>query len=116
MLAAKIGRARMMRAVGLALCLTLAFVPCVSAKKWTVTEREVALEQKIAKAEKASQLTSREAEKLRKKLAAIRFKQAKMKAGNDGKLSYEDNERLEKLLNSLSLEIQKFQLEKRIDE
>lgn len=115
-MASTFGTARLMQAASLALCFSLAFVPAVSAKKWTVTEREVALEQKIAKAEKANQLTSKEAEKLRKKLAAIRFKQAKMKAGNDGKLSYEDNEKLEKALNSLSLDIQKFQLEKRVDE
>jgi len=83
-------------------------------KEWTVTDRQVELNKEIDAGEKASELTAMEAAKLREKSGKVTVRIDKMKAKNGGKLSYEDNNKIEADLNKLSLAIQKDKLNKRV--
>jgi len=89
--------------------------PCVHAKKYTIYDREVALERKIESAYKANQLTLKEADGLKAKIKDIKDDEQKMKDKNGGKLSYENMHDVENSLNKVSEKLQKKQLEKRTD-
>lgn len=84
-------------------------------KPVTVTEREERLKQEINQGQKSGDLTLKESEDLRNQEAKIEAKQLKMKAKNGGKLSYDNENTLEKDLNKLSLKIQKLKLAKRVE-
>lgn len=84
------------------------------AKKWTVTQRQEALSKEINAGQKSGDLTAKEADALKEQAAKIEAKIVKMKAKNDGKLSFDNENTLEKDLNKLSMRIQKLKLEKRV--
>jgi hypothetical protein len=83
-------------------------------KKVTITDRQVELTQKIDKAYKDNELTLKESDDLKGKLQKIKESEDEMKTKNGGKLSYADENTLEKSLNSVSEKLQKKMLAKRI--
>lgn len=83
--------------------------------KLTITQRQNILLKKINRAERANELTHKEAQGLRDKRLSIIAMEARMRNRNNGKLSYSDINKVEKELNSLSLKIQKKALAKRVD-
>jgi hypothetical protein len=83
-------------------------------KKWTITQRQEVLKKEIDRGQVAGELTLKEANSLRGQEAKIEIREAIMKAKNAGKLSYENENAVEKALNKLSLRIQKLKLEKRV--
>jgi chromatin segregation and condensation protein Rec8/ScpA/Scc1 (kleisin family) len=91
------------------------FLP-VEAKEWSIDDRQQALMQQINEGQKAKELTVKEAKSLRKDLANLAKKKAKMKAkaDKDNTLTKENQTELEGDLNKISVEIQKLKLEKRI--
>jgi hypothetical protein len=108
------------QAKGLALGLTLAMALglCVSpdalAKKhYTITSRITALEHRINAGQKANELTLKEANSLRDDISDVNGKIAKYKSKNGGKLSYKDENTVEKKLNDVSIALQKKELAKR---
>lgn len=102
-------------AIGLVTLFTQsAFTPPVDAKL-TVTQRQNILLKKINRAERANELTRKEAQGLRNKRNDIVAMEARMRSKNNGRLSYADINKVEKELNSLSLKIQKKSLAKRVD-
>ena len=100
--------------VALSLVVAFAVSPCVQAKKYSITDRQVSLEKKIDKAYKDNQLTLKEADGLKEKIQEVRDDEQKMKDKNGGKLSYKNQTSLEKDLNSVSEKLQKKMLEKRV--
>ncbi len=100
--------------VGGATIAAVSFCPPAQAKKMTVYDRQVALKKEIDAGEKCKELTLKEACKLREKLDSINEKKEKMLAKNGGKLSYKDEEKMEKWLNGVSIDIQKKRLAKRV--
>ena len=99
-----------------ALALVVAFVasPIAQAHKYTITDREVALERKIDSAYKANQLTLKEVDNLKDKIKSVKENEQKMKDKNGGKLSYENNTSLEKDLNKISDKLHTKMLDKRV--
>jgi hypothetical protein len=91
------------------------FLP-VEAKEWSIDDRQQALMQQINEGQKAKELTVKEAKSLRKDLANLAKKKAKMKAkaDKDNTLTKENQTELEGDLNKISVEIQKLKLEKRV--
>jgi len=83
--------------------------------KLTISQRQNILLKKINRAERANELTHKEAQGLRDKRSSIISMEARMRNKNNGKLSYADINKVEKALNGLSLKIQKKSLEKRVD-
>jgi hypothetical protein len=83
-------------------------------KNWTITERQEALNKDIKQGVKSGELTAKEGDSLTNESASIEATIVRMKGKNDGKLSYKDEQKLEKKLNSLSLRIQKLKLDKRV--
>lgn len=83
---------------------------------WTVEQRQYQLMQDINAGQKGKQLTAKEADKLRKRLAHVARKKAKMKEKGDGKLTENDKRELESDLNDVSVAITKLKLEKRAEE
>jgi len=81
--------------------------------KVTITMRIERLSKKIDKGQKSNELTLKEAEKLRGEIADINAKIEKAKEKNGGKLSYEDETKMEKELNKVSVGITKKSLNKR---
>ncbi|MBY0358235.1 MAG: hypothetical protein K2W82_09565 [Candidatus Obscuribacterales bacterium] len=99
-----------------ALALTAtATISTVEAKKLTVTQRHDILSNRINSAQKAGNLTLKEANDLREDLADVCERQNRMKADNGGKLSYADITKIEKDLNGISNKIHKKHLSKRVD-
>jgi hypothetical protein len=88
----------------------------VEAKEWSIDDRQQALMQQINEGQKAKELTVKEAKSLRKDLANLAKKKAKMKAKaeNNNTLTKENQTELEGDLNKISVEIQKLKLEKRV--
>jgi hypothetical protein len=84
------------------------------AKQWTITERQQALSSKVDKGEKSNELTKKEADKLRSRLSDVDDKIQKAKDKNGGKLSYKDEGKIEKILNSISVDLDKEELDKRV--
>jgi len=99
-----------------ALCLSLVFLssPADAKKHWTVTERQEALTSRIVKGEKSNELTKKEADKLRSRLSDINDHIEKAKTKNGGQLSYKDQGKAEKQLNSVSIDLEKYELQKRV--
>ncbi len=87
----------------------------VEARKYTIYDRQVALEKKIDKAYKDNQLTLKEADNLKGKIKSVKEEEEKMKNKNGGKLSYEDNTTLEKDLNKISDKLHRKMLDKRAE-
>jgi hypothetical protein len=85
------------------------------ARKYTIYQRQIALKSRINRAERAKELTFKEAKHYRSELADVQHDKDKMMSKNNGKLSYEDTTRLEKKLNHISAAVQKRELEKRVD-
>jgi len=100
--------------VSLVLALLVGGLNCAEAKKWTITQRQEALSSEINKGQKSGDLTLKEADGLRDEASGISEKIEKMKSNNGGKLSYADENKIEKALNKLSQRIQAKQLEKRV--
>ncbi len=86
------------------------------AKKWTITGRQDALLKEIDSSFKSNQLTLKERDDLRSEEEKIVLKEKSMKEKNGGKISYEDNRKLEKDLNNLSNKLHKKVLAKRISQ
>lgn len=84
------------------------------AKKWTVYDRQITLGARIERAEQAKELTFKEASDLREDLSDIQRDKGKMMLKNNGRLSYEDEHKLEERLNKVSTEIHRKKLEKRV--
>jgi hypothetical protein len=102
-------------AIGLvALFSQTVFTPSADAKL-SVSQRQNILLKKINRAERANELTRKEAQGLREKRNDIIAMESRMRSKNNGRLSYADINKVEKALNSLSLKIQKKALEKRVD-
>ncbi|MBP9092990.1 hypothetical protein KBI23_18340 [bacterium] len=91
------------------------FLP-VEAKEWSIDDRQQALMQQVNEGQKAKELTVKEAKSLRKDLANLAKKKAKMKAKADSNntLTKENQTELEGDLNKISVDIQKLKLEKRV--
>jgi hypothetical protein len=81
--------------------------------KVTITDRIEILSKKIDKGQKANELTLKEADKLRSDITKINEKIEKAKAKNAGKLSYEDESKIEKDLNKVSIKLTTKELDKR---
>lgn len=96
------------------LSILLSVGPALAKKQWTITQRQVALTREVDAGLKANELTLKEANKLRDRLADVVARGEKMKAKNGGKLSYEDEGKLEKDLNGISDDIHKKKLQKRV--
>lgn len=90
------------------------FFQSADAKKWTIYQRQAALNKRVSAAERAKELTFKEAQSFKDDLADIEEDKCKMITKNNGKLSYEDEEKLEKRLNKVSVKIQDKKLEKRL--
>ena len=103
------------RALVLALSLVAMIGPAVVAKKLTIYDRQVALKAQVDKKKKENELTLKEADKLREKLEDINAKKEKMISKNGGQLAYKDEAKLEKMLNSVSVDITKKSLAKRVE-
>ncbi len=88
--------------------------PAAQAKKWTITQRQDRLKKEIAGGLKSGDLTQKEASSLTDEETNIEAKEVKMKEKNGGKLSVPDQNKLEGMLNKLSLRIQKLKLSKRV--
>ena len=85
------------------------------AKTWTVDERQTQLMQQINYGQRTGQLTMAEAHDLRKQVASILRKKIKMKAkAPEGQLTPEDTKDLEKDLNNLSLDLDRYKQAKRV--
>jgi hypothetical protein len=82
-------------------------------RHYTITNRINALSSKINAGQKANELTLKEADSLRGDIADINSKIDKDKSKNGGKLSYRDENIVEKKLNSVSEKLQKKELAKR---
>lgn len=84
------------------------------ARRWTIYQRQVKLAREIDQGQRSGDLTLKEADNLRHEQAKINSRIAEMKAKNGGKISYEDQNKLEKMLNQLSVSIKKKKLAKRV--
>jgi hypothetical protein len=82
-------------------------------RHYTITQRQVALRAEVNSGQKSNDLTLKEADALRDRLTGITEEETKMKAKNGGKLSYKDEGKLEKKLNSISVDMTKEKLAKR---
>mgnify|MGYP000113432034 CR=1 FL=1 len=92
----------------------LVSVTDASAKpKVTITMRIERLSAKISKGQKSKELTLKEADHLREDISDINARIEKAKEKNGGKLSYADQNKIEKDLNKVSLKITKNSLNKR---
>jgi len=87
----------------------------VSAKEWTINARQDQLMKDINAAQKKKELTDKEAKKLRGDLADVARKEAKLRGKNNKQIPIEDQAKLEKALNTVSVDIKRLALEKRVD-
>ena len=83
-------------------------------RHYTITQRQEMLRKEVNAGQKANELTLKEADALRDRLTGITEDEAKMKAKNGGKLSYKDEGKIEKKLNSISVDMTKQKLAKRV--
>jgi hypothetical protein len=81
---------------------------------YTITQRQEMLRKEVNAGQKANELTLKEADSLRDRLTSITEDESKMKAKNGGKLSYKDEGKIEKKLNSISVDMTKQKLAKRV--
>lgn len=80
------------------------------AKKWTVTQRIEKLSADINEGRKANELTLKQVESLKKDVADIQERMAKMKAKNGDKLSIPDTKKLHDDMTELSVKILRMRL------
>jgi hypothetical protein len=92
----------------------VANTPADAKKHYTITQRQEMLNKEVTAGLKANELTLKEANKLKERLADVTSRIAKMKEKNAGKLSYKDEGKVEKDLNSISVDMQKEKLDKRV--
>jgi len=85
----------------------------VAKKEVTITDRIGELSKKIDLGQKNNELTLDEATDLRKKITKINEKIDKCQSKNGGKLSYKDQNSVEKDLNKVSVKLLQEQLSKR---
>lgn len=95
-------------------CLGLVVPGDAIAKKYTIYQRQVILRDRINRAEKAKELTFKEAKDLREDLGDIQNRKINMMNNNNGKLAYDDETDLEQDLNKVSATIHKWKLNKRV--
>ena len=81
-----------------------------AAKKYTITERIDALSARVNAGQKSGELTLKEADDLRNNSEIDKYK-----SKNGGKLSYANENVVEKDLNKVSLKLTKKELSKRVD-
>lgn len=98
----------------MAMLLQVFTTPPSQAQTVTISQRQQRLMEKISRAEKSGELTVKEANNLRKASDKITDREARMRAKNGGKLSYEDINSIENDLNRLSTKLHKDQLAKRV--
>jgi len=106
--------------VGFAAAATVSSTPGVEAKTLrvakkavTITDRIEELSKKVDAGQKANELTLDEATDLHKKITKINEKIDKCQGKNAGKLSYKDQNAVEKDLNKVSVKLLQEQLAKR---
>lgn len=80
------------------------------AKRWTVTQRIEKLNSEIDEGRKANELTTKQVETLKKDVADIKERIAKMKAKNGEKLSVPDTKKLHDDMTDLSVKIVRMRL------
>jgi len=85
----------------------------VAKKAVTITDRIQELSKKIDAGQKANELTLSEADDLRNKITKVNEKIDKAQSKNGGKLSYKDQNSVEKDLNKVSVKMLQEQLSKR---
>lgn len=83
------------------------------AKAWTVDQRQAQQMKDINAGQKSGQLTVKQSETLRKRLAHIARKKAKMRSKERGSLSTTDTAKLHDGFNKVSSNISKMKNEKR---
>lgn len=83
-------------------------------KKWTITDRQVELRKRVENGLRANELNNKEAKQINGRLDQLDKDIEKMKSKNGGKLSYKDEGKVEKRLNSISLEMEGKELAKRV--
>jgi hypothetical protein len=94
----------------------LLLAPAAEAKRtYTITNRITTLTSKVNAGQKSGELTLKEADNLRDKLADVNSRISKFQAKNGGKLSYADENKIEKDLNDVSLKLSKKELAKRVN-
>lgn len=86
-----------------------------SAKVWTINERQDQLMRDINAAQKKKALTDKEAKGLRKALAGVARKEAKLRGNNNKEIPVDEKAKLEGALNKVSVDIKRLALEKRVD-
>jgi uncharacterized protein (DUF3084 family) len=74
-------------------------------KAWTVEQRQAKLMQDVNSGQKSGVLTAKQSKKLRKNLANVARKKAKMKAKTNGKLSATDTSKLQSRIDKTSSKI-----------
>jgi len=94
-------------------CSGLIFSGAEARQKYTITKRINALSWKINAGQRSGELTLKEANSLRDDVSDINSRISRFKSHNGGKLSYTDENKIEKDLNRLSLRVQKKELSKR---
>jgi hypothetical protein len=82
-------------------------------RKYTITNRIDALSSKVNAGQKSGELTLKEADDLRGKISDVNSRIDKYKSKNGGKLSYANENTIEKDLNGVSLKLTKKELAKR---
>jgi len=98
----------------IAICLGVVLTgPPVQSKTLIMDEGQAKLMQEVNAGQKSNQLTLKEANKLRKDLAHVARKKAKMLAKSNRKLDATDREELKSDINKISDNIHKLELEKR---
>lgn len=87
-----------------AICVAIGQMPSY-AKTWTVAERQARQMQDINAGQKSGQLTPKQADKLRGKLAQVARSKAKLRSKQNGKLSADKTASLQTGLNKVSSDI-----------
>ncbi len=77
----------------------------IHSKAWTVEQRQTKLMQDVNAGQKSGELTDKQSRKLRKNLANVARKKAKMKNDGDGKISSADKIKLQSKIDKTSSKI-----------
>ncbi len=88
----------------LAVLVTLTMLPVYS-KAWTVEQRQTKLMQDVNAGQNSGVLTAKQSRKLRKNLANVARKKAKMKLNGAGKVSVKDTAKLQNSIDNTSSKI-----------
>ncbi|MDX2105800.1 MAG: hypothetical protein SFY67_05300 [Candidatus Melainabacteria bacterium] len=79
-------------------------------KTWTVEQRQTKLMQDVNAGQKSGKLTAKQSRKLRKKLADVARKKAKMQKNGNGRVSAEDKVKLQSSIDKASSKIKEEKL------